>query len=309
MKKVLVFVVIGFFTILLAGCSEQPTVILKDQEDIKESEQVKKADEEVVDKEEIAVKEEMNSWEGEWIFLSDDNLGQLRIEKIAENQIHYHLGGTRINPHNMSSYANSFEGTGMIEGNRVTFTNDYVEDCGGVMVKNGDIVTVTTENDSCHTPQVYLNGDYQKTSSIETQESFIIQDDKFFLYGITLGDLPSDVKSLNGNPIYEGPDEEGFYEWVQKYDEKNIFVSYYSNQVESVNVEVPFSVLQTKVSNHENIEMYITDDGAEYLYNPSSKQLLIYHKKEDEDLASVLFTYADNNFLYGVEAGWIKKIN
>ncbi|OXT15130.1 hypothetical protein B9K06_22740 [Bacillus sp. OG2] len=48
-------------------------------------------------------KEEFN-WQGEWVFLSDDNLGKLKIDRQDGKTIQYQLSGSVINPNNNESY-------------------------------------------------------------------------------------------------------------------------------------------------------------------------------------------------------------
>lgn len=309
-----------FVTILLAGCTEQSEV--KEQQTIQKQETVKQdkagsdleenstQDDEKKTKpaNEMELNEDEVTWEGKWIFLSDDNLGQLLIEQVDDDTITYLLAGSRMNPVNLSSYGNSLEGTGVIKGNSIELTSSSNPDCGGSFVKNHDVITVSIPNGGCHTPQVYLEGDYKKAESIEIPPLLQIHNGNFQVFGISMGDTPSIVKGLIGNPENEGPDEEEFYEWIQTFDMNHLLISYYSNQVDSISAVVSKDQLETAISDQFNGEKYRGDSESIYLYNPENEQLLIYTpSQEDPTKVNILVTHADGNFHAGVENGWIES--
>ncbi|MED4534142.1 hypothetical protein [Metabacillus fastidiosus] len=315
MYKLIVLTILTVSISIIAGCSNK-TIL--EEKIVKTDQEIEKADDQFHKKDTAAEpkstgdeeKQEDIPWDGQWIFLSDDDLGQLQIEVLEGNKINYTLGGTRINPINNSSYANSFEGTGVIQDNKAEFTNNLVEGCGGVMEKKGTIITLIIEDESCHTPQVYLNGDYKKVNSIGNNASpFAFKNGEFYIYGISLGDTPSTVKGLLGNPDYEGPDEEGFYEWIQDYSTQSFYISYSGdNTAESIHAEADESELKTAIAKEFKGQVYIDDDGSNYLFNPDNKQLLIFNEKEQNgQMISFLVTYADGNFHQGIEQGWIRQ--
>lgn len=303
MKRLINLILLTLFVLSLVGCSEQ----VKEVEKKEEIEQIKETDEQQTI--EMEKEEEQNSWAGEWVFLSDDNVGTLTIEQVDESHVTYQLSGSRNNPVNGSSYGNAFEGSGTINGNRIEFTNDLSEDCGGIMERKDHIITVTLDNGACHTPQVYLDGDYKKADAYQEQPLFMVKDHEFQIYGLSLEDTPSEAKSLIGNPDFEGPDETGFDEWIQKYSNQYIDrIAYFENNAVSISSEALASELQMSIQEHFNGERYFTEDGAEYLYLPETEQLLIYTPDpEDSTKVTLLLTYADGNFHVGVENGWILK--
>lgn len=304
-KFVLIFL---SFLAILAGCESKPAADPAKKEILANTEKslASAQQSEENPQQEQEETEEAFDWSGEWVFLSDDNLGNLKIEKVDEETIRYHLGGSVINPVNGSSYANVMEGTGMISGNTITYTNELSEDCGGTMERNGNIITVTAANGACHTPQVYLDGDYIKADSLKEQPLLEIKNGQFLVRGISMWDTPSTVKEMHGNPAYEGPDEEGFYEWIQDYEDKKLFVSYSNNQPDSVHTEAPADVFLPEVEKLSG-ERYTSED-ANYIYLPEKEQLLIYQTKAEDPSVITLFTaYADGNFHAGVENGWIVK--
>ncbi|KAB7709084.1 hypothetical protein F9802_02900 [Bacillus aerolatus] len=311
-KKSIFAIIMIVSIFMITGCSSQ---MVSEEKKANREQVSEKVNEQVSEKkaasEPVATQEnneEDRSWDGQWVFLSDDNLGQLQIEQVEGNGINYTLGGTRINPNNNSSYANSFQGTGIIKGDKVEFKNNLLEECGGMMEKKDSVITVTVENEGCHTPQVYLNGDYKKDDSITTPSFFAYENGEFNIYGITLGDTPSTTKGLVGNPDYEGPDEEAFYEWIQDYPSKNLFISYFSNKIESIHAEANASELEAAIAEEFDGDYYISNDGSNYLYNPENKQLLIFNENEkNSQMISFFVTYADGNFYYGVENGSIKQ--
>ncbi|MCK6207099.1 hypothetical protein KZX50_16780 [Bacillus infantis] len=249
-------------------------------------------------------KEEFN-WQGEWVFLSDDNLGKLKIDRQDGKTIQYQLSGSVINPNNNESYFNVMEGSGTIEGDKITYTNNLSEDCGGVMIRSGEKLTLTAANESCHTPQVYLDGEYLKRDSISEPPLLSIKDGQFVVRGLTFGDAPSQAKSLHGNPAYEGPDEDGFYEWIQKYEDQELFISYFNKQLDSLNSDAPATVFKEEAASIPG-ERYKAEDGTYYIYLPETEQLLIYtESSEGEGTISFFITHADGNFHAGVENGWI----
>ncbi|MFK2826754.1 hypothetical protein QYG89_13945 [Bacillus sp. B190/17] len=299
---------------MIAGCSSQVVSKEKEVNHEQASEKVNEQTSGQANEKKTALKpvdaqkNEDRSWDGQWIFLSDDHLGQLQIEQGEENQITYTLGGTRVNPNNNNSYANSFEGTGIIKGDKVEFTSSLLEECGGMMEKRGSTITVTFENESCHTPQVYLNGEYKKLDSITTPPFLAFNNGEFSMYGISLGDAPSKAKRMVGNPDYEGPDEEGFYEWIQDYRSKNLLISYAGNKVESIHTEANVDELKAAIAEDFDGEYYMDDEGSNYLYNPDNQQLLIFNENEQNSHTSRFFvTYADENFHHSVQNGWIKR--
>ncbi|MGG3887968.1 hypothetical protein [Metabacillus fastidiosus] len=314
MYKLIVLTILTVSISIIAGCSNktilEEKIVKTDQEIEKADDQFNKKDT-VVEPESTDVEEKQEdiSWDGQWIFLSDDHLGQLQIEVLEGNKINYTLGGTRINPINNSSYANSFEGTGVIQDNKVEFTNNLVEGCGGTMEKKETIITLTIEDESCHTPQVYLNGDYKKIDSIGDSSPFAFRNGEFYIHGISLGDSPSTVKGFLGNPDYEGPDEEGFYEWIQDYSAQSFYISYSGdNTAESIHAEADASKLKTTIVKEFKGQAYIDDDGSNYLFNPDNKQLLIFNeKRQNGKMISFLVTYADVNFHQGIEQGSIRR--
>ena len=243
---------------------------------------------------------EEGSWQGEWAFISDDMLGELHIEQEGD-QIRLKLIGSVMAE---TSYGNAFEGTGTITGNEVTFTNG--EGCGGVMKKSGSTLTLTAD-EVCHTQRVYLNGEYLKVDAIETHPLLAFEEGQFFVYGTTLGGTPSQTKRKVGNPLNEGPDEEGFYAWMQDYPSKNLLVTYDPNQkVESIHVqegpnEVNGAVALAKAFDGER---YSNEEGSTYLYNPDNGQLLVFTRNGTS--GSFFVTQADGNFHYGVESGAIR---
>lgn len=312
MKEIMgTFLTVALF-ITLAGCSEtneaEPSESVEEtvQPEEKEATETEATEEEVAETE---IEEESIPWAGEWIFLSDDNLGQLRIEQVSESQVKYHLGGSRINPVNGSSYGNALEGSGTINGNQIEFTNDLVEDCSGIMVREDNIISVKLNNESCHTPQVYLDGEYKLADSYREQPLFMVKNQQFQIYGLSLGDTPSQAKELIGNPEYEGPDETGFDEWIQQFNHPSINkVAYFENAAVSIHGEANIKELEEGIERHFKGERYMTEEGAEYLYLPASEQLLIYTPNpNDPSKVSLFVTYADGNFHVGVENGWILK--
>lgn len=306
MGKLYTTIIICFMFLLLAGCGEESNGNLDNTRTSEDSKQVSPEEDSQT---ETGIEDHKElSWEGEWIFLSDDNLGQLTIVQKDESTIQYRLSGSRINPVNGGSYGNAFEGMGYIDGNQLEFTNDLNDDCGGVMVKNQETITLTLADEACHTPQVYLNGDYKKTDTLQNEPLFVVDEGIFKLHGISLGANPSQVKALIGNPDYEGPDEEGFDDWIQRYSQSNGYISYFENAVTSIHLDASLTELEEGISQYFEGEYYSTDEGTEYLYLPESGQLLVYNVNPDNRTEVSLFvTYADGNFQMGVENGWIIK--
>lgn len=244
------------------------------------------------------------SWDGEWVFVNNDTLGELHIEQESEQKIRYKLVGSTMNAD--SSYANAFEGSGVITGDEATFTNEYKEGCGGVMKKRGTMITLTVENESCHTAMVYVNGEYLQAHSIVRQPLLAWVEGEFVLNGIALGDSAAHTKKTVGNPTHAGPDEEGFYEWVHTYPEKDLLVSYTQDRVvESIHTEGDASEL-TGIASFDG-QQYSDGDENTYWYNPENEQVLIVNPTHEGGTERLTYfvSYADENFHYGVENGLI----
>ncbi|MBM7703996.1 hypothetical protein [Metabacillus iocasae] len=299
-----------FLFLVLAGCSSESTTQSeptfnseKEQTAITTNESTEKS---TAEQNKQVKNEEAFDWSGEWVFLSDDNLGTLRIEQEDDHTIRYHLGGSSISAVNHSSYGNLLEGKGTIQDDTILFTNDLQKECGGTMVRDGSRITVTVKDENCHTSRVHLDGEYKKLDHIKKQPLFNMKDGKMVVWGIFLGDNPSAVKSLHGNPDYEGPDEDGFYEWIQDYKRKELFVSYSSNQTVSIHGVAPKKLFLKAAEVKLSGERYRSEDGANYIYVPETEELLIY-RTDSENPSTITFfmTYADGNFHAGVEGGWI----
>lgn len=281
-----------------SGCSQQP-------------DKAKKEDQASAAKQENPVQKPAEtkevSWEGKWIFLSNDNLGNLDIQKTGEKEITYTLSGSKYNSYNGSSYGNVLEGKGTIEGDKITFTNDLVEGCGGVMEKKDNVITVKASDEMCHTPAVYLDGEFIKADTITPPKKLSFENGEFKLFGITLGNGPVAPKKHLGNPEYEGPDEDGFYSWmVHQYPKQNLTIAYTNNdEVQTISTSASLDELEA-LSGEFDRDHYTDEEGSHYLYNPDNKQLLIYNEKAEEPI-HFFATYADENFYASLENGWIKK--
>ena len=251
-------------------------------------------------------KREEESWQGEWIFIDDQVTGNLHIEEDKDNQIRYKLIGNRMGLTADNAYGSVFEGTGTITGDEVAFTNIVDEECGGVMKKTGSTLSFKAEDGNCHI-SVYLDGEYLKEEAIKTAPLLAYEEGQFFVYGIALGDAPSQTKEKVGNPIYEGPDEDGFYEWLQEYPSRHLLVAYTSDrQAESIHIEERADERDGAIALAQAFdgERYRNAEGTTYLYNPDNRQLLVLNQNGTN--VSFFVTYADGNFHYGVENGSIK---
>ena len=288
--------------LLLAGCSGETVSEEKRAEGAAEAQAAaEKESEHKQDRPVIA-------WEGTWVFVSDDNVGELKIDQIKEDEIEYTLNGTRNNPVNLSSYANTLSGTGTIKGEKIEITDSLLEGCGGFLEIEGPMLTVNIENEMCHTPQVYLNGEYVKAGTLEEIPLFAYDQGGFSLHGLSLGMHPSDTKALIGNPEYEGPDETGFSVWLQDYPMKNLQLSYNGEGLEADSIYFTEDASAWNAASGELFtgERYISEDGTHYLYSQDSGQL-VYYSENMEDTVGITLTYADGNFQYGIESGQITK--
>ena len=126
------------------------------------------------------------------------------------------------------------------------------------------------------------------------------------MHGIALGDTPAETKTRVGNPTYEGPDEDGFYEWMQEYPSRHLLVAYTSDrQAESIHIQGRADERTGAVALAQAFdgERYRNAEGTTYLYNPDNRQLLVLTQNGPH--VSFFVTYADGNFHYGVENGSI----
>ena len=299
--KTELWLIIGLI-LLLAGCSGGAVTEVKTAEADRKA--AVPAGENAEHKEESPV----IAWEGTWVFLSDDVAGDLKIAKTKEDGIEFTLSGTRNNPVNLSSYANTLKGTGIVKGDKIEITDSQREECSGVLEAEGAILTVNLENDMCHTPQIYLNGEYVKAGTLEDQPLFSYEQGEFRLHGMSLGMHPSDIKALIGNPDYEGPDETGFSVWIQDYPMKNLQLSFNGEGLEADSIHFTENAAAWHAASGVSFtgERYKSEDGTHYLYNPDNGQLIFYPENE-EDTVSITLTYADGNFRYGIESGQIIK--
>ncbi|WP_102026521.1 hypothetical protein [Salirhabdus sp. Marseille-P4669] len=250
-----------------------------------------------------------DAWFGHWVYLDDYIKGNLIIEPIEGNQFNIVLGGSKINPFNNSSYANVVEATGVLdEYNNIFFTSTFDDMCTGTLVMEGDIISVNS-TEACHSPKVYFSGEFLKEDSIQPGPLFSMENGAFEIYGVGFGDRPANVKRLLGNAVHEGPDEDGFYEWVLDYED--MLFSIFDNQVDTIVVDsVDVMELKSAIAALNPGDIYISEDQKTvYLYNTTTEQLLSYSlHPEDSSKASVLLTYADGNFQYSVENGWVVKV-
>ena len=293
---------------LLIGCSDQD--VSKEKETVLEREDQQGQQEQEPThvngkKTEQKNKQKEEPWQGEWVFIDDHAIGNLHIEQEKDNQIRYKLIGTKMGLTADNAYGSVFEGTGIITGDEVAFTNTVAEECGGVMKKTGSTLSFKAENENCHI-SVYLDGDYLKEEAIETPPLLTYEEGHFFVHGIALGDTPSETKTRVGNPTYEGPDEDGFYEWMQEYPSRHLLVAYTSDrQAESIHIQGRADERNGAVALAQAFdgERYRNAEGTTYLYNPDNRQLLVLTQNGPH--VSFFVTYADGNFHYGVENGSI----
>lgn len=137
-----------------------------------------------------------------------------------------------------------------------------------------------------------------------------IEENHFVVNGISIGDTTSDVKDIILSPTYEGPDEEGFYEWIQRYEANNTLVSFSRDTVESFVLEASMKELVQAIEEQYQGDIYINEEGIKYLYIPESAQLLMFSANvEDSTIAHISVMKADGNFHYWLENGGIKKIS
>ncbi|GIO26961.1 hypothetical protein [Ornithinibacillus bavariensis] len=305
MKIKLPIILVGI-VLLLTACSSD------DSEKKADIEKEEKTISKTVNKEEESTKEQEptldESWFGDWVFLSDDINGSIQIQKETDNQVSVYIEGSSISTVNNSSYGNAIEGSGTIEDNKIAFKRNIDGTCTGTLEKNDNMITLTTDSEACNTPQIYLDGEYIKADSIEQEPLITEENGEFFVYGVTLGDSPSFVKHMLGNPTFEGPSEDGFYPWVLEYDKPTATISIFEGLMNSIIVgNISLDEFTNGIPGEFTGKFYKTeDDTTLYLYNPENEHLLIY-RAESEDLStgSILFQHADGNFHVGVENGWI----
>jgi hypothetical protein len=305
--KIKLPIILVILVLLLAACSSNDSTKRADtkKEENTTSKAVEKEEESTKEEEEPSIDE---SWFGDWVYLSDDINGSIRIEQVNDNQVSVFIGGSTISTINFSSYGNAIEGSGTIEDNKIAFKRDVDDACTGTLEKKENRITLTTDSESCNTPQIYLDGEYIKADSIELEPLIVEKNGEFYVYGVTLGDSPSYVKQMLGNPTFEGPSEDGFYPWVLEFDNPNATISAFDNQIDSIIVgDVSINEFNDVLPANFSGKYYTTDDSTSlYLYNPRNEQLLIYRAdSEDFSTGSILFQHADGNFHAGVENGWI----
>lgn len=254
-------------------------------------------------------KSEVNSeaWEGEWIFLSDESVGTLKISNMVDQQFDYVIGATVMLGEEPTPFATAWEGTGAIKGNEATASNEMVENCKVKFILDGDQMVVESMDESCHTEKIELTGTYKKKDAIETDPFWGARDQAFYISGITLGMSPGQVKAVLANPDYEGPDL-GYYDWRQDYP--NLSMGYGTNKtIVSINTTVEKDKLKELLASSADVEQYEGDDGTLYYYGANSSQLLILKNfNENQEVHDLLLLNEDENFWYHVEVGSIRKV-
>ena len=253
-------------------------------------------------------------WEGEWIFLSDESVGHLQISNVVDQQFDYKIGATEIrglaetSGLELTSFASEWEGTGVINFNEATASNKYIEECKLKFILDKDQMLIESMDESCQS-DIKLTGSYKKKDSIETEPFWGINDQAFYISGITLGMSAGQVKAVLANPDYEGPDS-GYYSWRQDYPNLSIgYDIYTNNEILSINATVEKEDLKELLVSTTNLEHYEGDENTLYYYAPKSRQLLILKEfNENQEIHDILLTHQDENFLYHVEAGSIRKV-
>lgn len=201
----------------------------------------------------------------------------------------------------------AWEGTGVINGNEATASNEFIEECKVKFILDGDQMIVESMDESCHTEKIELTGTYKKKDSIETEPFWGIKDQAFYISGITLGMSPAQVKAVLANPDYEGPDL-GYYSWRQDYP--NLSMNYGTNKtIVSINATMEKDKFKELLASSADVEQYGGDDHTLYYYGAKSSQLLILKDfNEDQEAYDLMLSSVDENFWYHVEVGSIRKV-
>lgn len=138
---------------------------------------------------------------------------------------------------------------------------------------------------------------------------FNMDDDNLVVYGLTLGDSPSDAQAIWGDPEILEEEPMGDADTYHYYPALGMTVGYFDEKLTFIAVDADDEDLN-EISSKFKGDHYRNPEGdADYFFSPENGQLLIYGTVNSVDGDTELrLLMSDDNFFYYVDEGIYEKV-
>lgn len=152
-------------------------------------------------------------------------------------------------------------------------------------------------------------GIYQNSGTENKPPIFSMEDDNLVVYGLTLGDTPSDAKAIWGEPEVLDEEPMGDADTYHYYPAVDMTVGYYDEKLTFIAVDADEEDLKEISSTFTGDHFRDPEGATEFFFSPENGQLLIYGTANSIDGDSELrLLMSDENFFYYVDEGIYEKV-
>lgn len=150
----------------------------------------------------------------------------------------------------------------------------------------------------------------EQTTGIENKPLvFDMEDGNLVVYGLTLGDAPSDAKAIWGEPEILDEEPMGDADTYHYYSAVGMTVGYYDDMLTFIAVDSDEEDLQKITATFKGDHYRNPEGDADYFFSPENGQLLIYGTANSIDGDPELrLLMSDENFFYYVDEGIYEKV-